>query len=602
MESALAGLVRKEILTRDADPRSPERGQHRFVQALVRTVAYDTLSRRDRKARHLTVAGYLERTSTGDDLAPVLAQHFLDARDCLPDAADAAELGRRARDWLERAAQRAARLGAPAQALRHCEEALELASGPAETGRIAAAAAHHAYNAGAPDVAVRLATRARAAFLAAEQPLEATAVGGVLGDALSGLGRCSEAIGLLSPVLEGAGGGVADPAALAAARLPVELALARAHLWTGDWPGARRHGEAALELAEGAKDLRAVARGLAGLGAVMFSTGRPYTGLALMDEAVDLARREQLRGDEVTALNNAGVHRLLSDLPGALDRLRAGAAITAETGDRQGAVLITLNLLSGLWLHGAWDEAAAAFAAHEEAGRSTVSMEAAIDAVTALIALARGQDPPAALDRAVAAEDPIDLAFVHLHQAARAEAAGDLPRWFEQAGHSLRMMHAASGIDDDFHLALPPAVESALATGHLQAADEALALLRGEPTLAFQPYLAAQGRRLEALLEAARLGTGPAGTAPAGALEEVGARLGAAADELGRFGAPFWQARTMLDRAELLARTGDHRAAAEIAGQAQRAFAELGARPWRARAQRLLLPAEASGAPGPEPR
>ena len=46
----LDGLVAKQVLARDDDPRSPERGQYVFLQALLRTVAYGTLSRRARKA------------------------------------------------------------------------------------------------------------------------------------------------------------------------------------------------------------------------------------------------------------------------------------------------------------------------------------------------------------------------------------------------------------------------------------------------------------------------------------------------------------------------------------------------------------------------
>ena len=41
---------------RDDDPRSPERGQYVFLQALLRTVAYGTLARRTRKARHVAAA------------------------------------------------------------------------------------------------------------------------------------------------------------------------------------------------------------------------------------------------------------------------------------------------------------------------------------------------------------------------------------------------------------------------------------------------------------------------------------------------------------------------------------------------------------------
>ena len=42
----LDALVAKQVLGRDDDPRSPERGQYVFLQALLRTVAYGTLSRR----------------------------------------------------------------------------------------------------------------------------------------------------------------------------------------------------------------------------------------------------------------------------------------------------------------------------------------------------------------------------------------------------------------------------------------------------------------------------------------------------------------------------------------------------------------------------
>ena len=55
------------------DPRSPERGQYAFVQALIREVAYDTLAKARPQARHLAAARYLE--ALGDDeLAGALRQ------------------------------------------------------------------------------------------------------------------------------------------------------------------------------------------------------------------------------------------------------------------------------------------------------------------------------------------------------------------------------------------------------------------------------------------------------------------------------------------------------------------------------------------------
>ena len=56
---ALAELFRREVLEVSADKLSPERGPYRFAQKMLAQVAYETLSRRDRKARHLAVAAHL---------------------------------------------------------------------------------------------------------------------------------------------------------------------------------------------------------------------------------------------------------------------------------------------------------------------------------------------------------------------------------------------------------------------------------------------------------------------------------------------------------------------------------------------------------------
>ncbi|MEX1334294.1 MAG: AAA family ATPase, partial [Candidatus Limnocylindrales bacterium] len=78
IESRLRALTKREVLEISVDPASPERGQYGFVQSVIREVAYDTLSRRDRRARHLAAARYFE--GLGDDeLAGVLSTHYLAA-------------------------------------------------------------------------------------------------------------------------------------------------------------------------------------------------------------------------------------------------------------------------------------------------------------------------------------------------------------------------------------------------------------------------------------------------------------------------------------------------------------------------------------------
>ena len=92
----LTSLVRKEVLGVQADPRSPEHGQYGFLQDLVRHVAYETLSKRERRAKHLPAAEYLSRAFAADEdeVVEVIASHYLAAHEAGPDAEDAAEIKR----------------------------------------------------------------------------------------------------------------------------------------------------------------------------------------------------------------------------------------------------------------------------------------------------------------------------------------------------------------------------------------------------------------------------------------------------------------------------------------------------------------------------
>ncbi len=122
LEPTLAGLLRKEILSVQADPRSPERGQYAFLQDIVKRVAYETLSLRDRKAKHLAAAEFLLSTSGDEDeFVEVVAAHYVDALESAPDADDAAQIRERAREMLVRAAERAGSLAAHAEAQRSFE-------------------------------------------------------------------------------------------------------------------------------------------------------------------------------------------------------------------------------------------------------------------------------------------------------------------------------------------------------------------------------------------------------------------------------------------------------------------------------------------------
>ena len=152
VEPMLGHLLQRELLTIDVDPRSPERGQYRFVQGLLREVAYGTLSRDDRRSRHLAAARYYE-TLGDDELSGVLAQHYVDAYQAHPDGPEGAAVAAQARVALRGAAQRASELGSNRLAHGYLRMALTVTTEPAEELELQEQAADAAARAGMIDVA-----------------------------------------------------------------------------------------------------------------------------------------------------------------------------------------------------------------------------------------------------------------------------------------------------------------------------------------------------------------------------------------------------------------------------------------------------------------
>src|SRR3954452_21369834 len=135
LEPLLDGLARREMFRREMDPRSPERGQYTFVQALIREVAYNTLSKKDRKKLHLAAARYFEKLGS-DEIAGALASHYLAAHANASEPAEADALASQARIALKGAATRASALGSHDQALKFYEQALSVASDDAERAQM----------------------------------------------------------------------------------------------------------------------------------------------------------------------------------------------------------------------------------------------------------------------------------------------------------------------------------------------------------------------------------------------------------------------------------------------------------------------------------
>jgi predicted ATPase len=209
VREALTDLVRREVFSVSADPLSPERGSYQFAQNMLRQVAYETLSRRDRKTRHLAVAAQLRAAfaDDGEEVADVIASHLLDALHAIPGDSDADQIRGQAAAALVRSAERAERTGALARAADSYAAAAQLVTQETEDGQPAAGAlwerAARAANTNSSwATAIEHAGRARDYYQERGQARAAARAQAIAGKALRGWGRHAEAHDQLTAAVE----------------------------------------------------------------------------------------------------------------------------------------------------------------------------------------------------------------------------------------------------------------------------------------------------------------------------------------------------------------------------------------------------------------
>ena len=356
VEGLLATLVRKELLFLDTDPRSPERGQYGFLQALVQRVAYETLSRRDRKAKHLAAAAYLvdEAGIDPDEIAEVIAAHYLDAARADVDAPGSDEIRATARGWLERAGERSLSLAAADEAQRSFEAAAELADEPVVRAHLLERAGRAAASAARMAEAERLFTAARELFDASgDRHAAARAIAG-LARSLFHLGRAEDA---LRSGEEAYAVLAADEPDEGAAALAAELA--RITYFAGDHDRALEYVEAALVVAE-RKRLPAVLSGGLNTKSLCLMGTHSEEALALVRHSLAVALEHELAYEALRAYNNLIVALEWLDRHDDVTRLCAEALdLARRRGERLWVEMMAEGLASHLALEGRWDESLA---------------------------------------------------------------------------------------------------------------------------------------------------------------------------------------------------------------------------------------------------
>jgi class 3 adenylate cyclase len=564
LEPSLRGLVRRELLVQMADPRSPERGQYAFVQALIREVAYNTLAKKDRKVRHLAAARYFETLDT-DELAGALAGHYLAAQGYAADGDEADVLAAQARVALRGAAERAASLGAHQQAIAFLEHAIAISPDAGDRADLHERALASAMHGLVGEVAER---HARGALDARRELGDREAIAMATAAYARAIWFFGTAGDRVLAVVEPAWAEFADLEATPAG-VALMFEMSSGYRLLGEEPKVLEWLERLLPIAERLDLLEATAFALVRLGGTLIRLDRPREGMILVRGASELAVANDLHVVDRQSRTQLTFHGQFDDPAEGLALAREGLDIAGRSGSASYAFMMVGNAFSSALRIGDWAWAAGLL---DEWLENEITggfyLELYVD--RAVLAALTGGDP--ASDLATAEEllptmegDPQYTSYIHWARGWAAFTGGDLAAARREAGI------AADATNFFVPISLPLAGRAVLWAGDAASLSEVLArldasVIKGQAVALDRATLRAgraalEGRRAEAV---------------AGYREVLRGwrQLGLAFDE----------ALATLDLAIVLAPTEREMAEAPAAIEtARETFTRLGARPFLAR-------------------
>ncbi|MGI8702989.1 MAG: ATP-binding protein, partial [Candidatus Limnocylindrales bacterium] len=491
----LRQLARKELLVLESDPRSPERGQYRFIQSLIREVAYGRLARRDRAVQHEAAALYFE--TLGDpELAGVVASHYLQAQKAAEGTPHAIELASRAVNGLVSAAERAGALYNHRQAFTFLNDAMNIEQ--LEAPRI------------------DLMERAADAAFSADLREDATRLYGDLVEwhrSHGNLGAHARAMARFGSILI-----MSDPPAavryLEAGREELQTTagerdlavldadLGLAYLMSGDFRSGAATIDKSLQVVEQFNELQTIAGLLASKGWAVSELGRGQEGLAILRGTLPFAEARGFQNEYFRAAMNLSAIGSHEDPREALAAALGAIERAERFGYHSWAAYLSANATHNQLITGDWDGCLATWSKYR--GESPdMSIKWNLDAPAAIVTGYRdGAQAAGALlpteEEAAAFTQPQDVALfhevkAHLHIAdrrfedaysegmatAKLDIAGSSVRGLTLAGRAAlwlrdpeRLAAALEGLDAAaFHAHVAVATRLALGAG-LQALDQ----------------------------------------------------------------------------------------------------------------------------------
>ncbi len=432
VDDSLFSLERKELVRRVSSSAIASELQYSFHHAVVRDVAYSSIPRVERSAKHRLAAEWIESLGRREDHAETIAHHYMSAIEYARSSGQPTEaFAEPARDALRGAGERALALNAADGAARYFAAALELTSDDApERPNLLLLEAKSLYRTGHPDE--EMLEQARRAFLEAGDVERAAECQTMLGDARWRHGDRDAAFEQLEQAIDGL-----------------------------------------------AKPSHAKAYALSELARMRNAASEPETAVALGREALEIADALELRELRVSALTTIGIARTLTGDTGGIDDLRQSVEAAGEIGSPEsvrayynlaamlgisGQLLASFDALAegrrlaqrfgdAAWIawyeaerlyehywRGAWDDALglADRLVSSSSGDEPASVEFDASLVRAWIGLARGNEDDALASvrraHALAREAP-DPQNLHPALALRARATAELLDADEAAGY-----------------------------------------------------------------------------------------------------------------------------------------------------------------------
>jgi class 3 adenylate cyclase/tetratricopeptide (TPR) repeat protein len=577
VDALLTSLVRKEVLGVQSDPRSPERGQYGFLQDLVRHVAYETLSKRERKTRHLAAATHLkEAFAQEDEVAEVLASHYLSAYEAAPDASDAPEIRAKAREMLTRAGLRASSLGAPDESQRYYERAATLADDELVEASLLEQAGAQAVQANRASEAREQLQRALTVYADAGDLQGSARAGASLAEADFIDGHLEEGAVRLEQALTQLERG--EPTVVLATTL---AQLGRIRVVAGHWETAGAPLEQALTLAERLQLPEVFVEALTSKALVVFMQGRLSEALILLEAAIARAYQEELFASALRSENNLGFALEAADRYSEVVEMGERAVLLARRrGDRRWETILRAGALTPLFFLGRWDEAFAI--AEMEWPTSAIATGGQLIYI-ALVHCERGElDSASALLKPAAkelrdADNPQVRATYAVVTARLLRAQGRYAEALKAAQDGLALQGDMAVINTEIKLAFVEAVEAALALPDIDIAGDLLASSESLNPGDVTPFRQANNSRLRARLNALE-----------GHHSNVEQGFRTAAGLLREFDMIFYLAVTQLEFGEWLTEQDRRPEARDVLEEAGAIFQQLRAAPWLARTEQAM--------------